>query len=198
MRILYAERRRRTTTTTTMATDPSQPDEWHLVHRSRAAADVLSRAQISRWESSGAYWSGTGHKHIKHTEIKGKLHVEGALGSGGAALVERVTYASVTMARKKIDRRRHRYATLEKLREEAEIMDKLRHRHIVELVGSYTQGGNLLYLLTYPVAVCDLHQFLDDVEDLRRGTSADVEDAMKRFEALGFSGGGGGGGWWRP
>ncbi|KFY89242.1 hypothetical protein V500_05845 [Pseudogymnoascus sp. VKM F-4518 (FW-2643)] len=172
-----------------MADDP-QDSPWHLVHRSRAAADVQSRAQIEQWSASQKYWSGTGQKHIKHTELKSKVHVEGPLGAGGAAFVERVTYGAVAMARKKIDRRRHRYATLERLREEAEIMDKLVHRHIVALVGTYTQGANVLYILTYPVAVCDLHHLLDDIEDLRLGTSADVEDAVKRCEMLGFRQGG--------
>jgi len=168
--------------------EPSD-DEWHLVAHSRVtAADVLSRKQIKEWESTKKYWSGIGQKHVKHTDIKGKIHIDGPLGSGGAAFVERITYGSVTMARKKIDRRRHKYATIEKLKEEANIMDKLVHRHIVTLVGTYTHGSNLLYLLTYPVAVCDLHHFLDDIEDVRLGTSADIEDAAKRFENLGFKG----------
>ncbi|ELR05591.1 hypothetical protein VC83_07684 [Pseudogymnoascus destructans] len=171
-------------------TDDHQDSPWHLVHRSRAAADVQSRAQIEQWSTSQKYWSGTGQKHIKHTELKSKVHVDGPLGAGGAAFVERVTYGAVAMARKKIDRRRHRYTTLERLREEAEIMDKLVHRHIVSLVGTYTQGANVLYILTYPVAVCDLHHLLDDIEDLHLGTSADVEDAGKRIEMLGFRQGG--------
>ncbi|OBT69534.1 serine/threonine protein kinase [Pseudogymnoascus sp. 23342-1-I1] len=166
--------------------DDTQDPPWHLVHRSRAAADVQSRAQIEQWSASKKYWSGTGQKHIKHTELKSKVHVEGALGAGGAAFVERVTYGAVAMARKKIDRRQHQYVALERLREEAEIMDKLVHRHIVQLVGTYTQGANILYILTYPVAVCDLHNLLDDIEELHLGTSADVEDAEKRFGMLGF------------
>lgn len=166
--------------------DDTQDSPWHVVHRSRAAADVESRAQIEQWSASKKYWSGTGQKHIKHTELPRKVHVEGPLGAGGAAFVEKVTYGAVAMARKKIDRRRHGYVALEKLREEAEIMDKLVHRHIVALVGTYTQGANVLYILTYPVAVCDLHYLLDDIEELRLGTSADVEDAGKRFEMLGF------------
>ncbi|OBT48831.1 serine/threonine protein kinase [Pseudogymnoascus sp. WSF 3629] len=170
--------------------DDSQDSPWHLVHRSRAAIDVQSRAQIEQWSASKKYWSGTGQKHIKSTELKSKVHVDGHLGAGGAAFVERVTYGAVAMARKKIDRRGHRNATLERLREEAEIMDKLVHRHIVSLVGTYTQGPNVLYILTYPVAVCDLHRLLDDIEDLHLGTSADEEDAGKRFEKLGFRHGG--------
>ena len=170
--------------------DDSQDSPWHLVHRFRAAADVQSRAQIEQWSTSKKYWSGTGQKHIKHTELKSKVHVDGHLGAGGAAFVERVTYGAVVMARKKIDRRQHNYATLERLREEAEIMDKLVHRHIVTLVGTYTQGANVLYILTYPVAVCDLHCLLDEFEELHRGTSADLEDAIKRFEKLGFRQGG--------
>ncbi|KFX92159.1 hypothetical protein V490_05539, partial [Pseudogymnoascus sp. VKM F-3557] len=172
-----------------MADDP-QDSPWHVVHRSRAADDVESRAQIEQWSTSKKYWSGTGQKHIKHTELPRKVHVEGRIGDGAAGCVDRVTYGAVAMARKKIDRRQHRYATLERLREEAEIMDKLVHRHIVSLVGTYTQGANFLYILTFPVAVCDLHDLLNDIEGIHLGTTADDEDAVKRFERLGFRAGG--------
>jgi len=73
---------------------------------------------------------------------------------------------------------------IEKLREEAKAMELLTHKHILKLVGTYTFKRNDLYLLLYPVAVCDLSKFLEDVDDLRAGTSADREDAFKRLLAL--------------
>jgi serine/threonine protein kinase len=51
-------------------------------------------------------------------------------------------------------------------RKEIEILKGLSHRHIIRLVGTYTQGP-FLGLLLWPVATCDLATFLDDVDRLR-------------------------------
>jgi serine/threonine protein kinase len=76
--------------------------------------------------------------------------------------------------------------TVEKLREEANAMERLVHKHILKLVGTYTFKQNNLFLLLYPAAVCDLSRFLEDVDDMRSGTYADREDAMNRIQALGL------------
>jgi serine/threonine protein kinase len=76
--------------------------------------------------------------------------------------------------------------TVEKLREEANAMERLVHKHILRLVGTYTFKHNNLFLLLYPAAVCDLSRFLEDVDDMRSGTYADREDAMSRIQALGL------------
>jgi serine/threonine protein kinase len=75
--------------------------------------------------------------------------------------------------------------TLEKLREEANAMERLAHKHILKLVGTYTLKNKNLYLLLYPVAVCDLSKFLEDIDDLRTGNCADRDDALKRLGLLG-------------
>lgn len=62
-------------------------------------------------------------------------------------------------------------------------MERLDHHHILKLIGTYTWKPRQLYLLLYPVAVCDLNQFLEDV-DIR--SDADGEDAMNRMQALGL------------
>jgi serine/threonine protein kinase len=157
-------------------------DEW-LAEYYQPAADVHDRKQILEWTKAPGHWSGCG-KHVKATDIKGKLHAGDVLGEGATARVEKITFRSVTMARKRI---RIRGMFIEQLREEANIMEKLVHRHIVELVGTYTHGQNQLYILTYPAAVCNLQGFLDDIEDVRSGI-ADEEDTIRRFEALGFKG----------
>jgi serine/threonine protein kinase len=77
---------------------------------------------------------------------------------------------------------------MEKLREEAHAMERLSHKHILKLVGTYTVRRNELYILLYPVAVCDLSRFLDDVDDIRTGTCADQEDAYLRLGALELTG----------
>jgi len=52
---------------------------------------------------------------------------------------------------------------LEKLREEAYAMERLSHQHILKLIGTYTYN-KFLYLMLYPVAVCDLSSFLKEIE----------------------------------
>ncbi|KAJ4358686.1 uncharacterized protein N0V89_003270 [Didymosphaeria variabile] len=47
------------------------------------------------------------------------------------------------------------------------------HRHVIKLVGTYTQGAEL-GLLIWPVAVCDLATFMDDI-DVLRGSLTDLE-----------------------
>jgi serine/threonine protein kinase len=51
----------------------------------------------------------------------------------------------------------------ERERREIEILKKLSHSHVVQVVGTYTQN-RFLGILMYPVAVCDLYTFFEDVE----------------------------------
>jgi len=76
--------------------------------------------------------------------------------------------------------------TVEKLREEANAMERLVHKHILKLVGTYTLKRNDLYLLLYPAAVCDLSRFLEDIDDIRTESYPDREDAFKRIRMLGL------------
>jgi serine/threonine protein kinase len=78
--------------------------------------------------------------------------------------------------------------TVEKLREEANAMERLTHRHILKLVGTYTLKKNHLYLLLYPAAVCDLHRFLKDIDDIKLDNVPDQDDAFKRLHLLGLEG----------
>lgn len=52
----------------------------------------------------------------------------------------------------------------EKEKKEIEILKRLSHVHMVQLIGTYTHQ-KFLGILLYPVAVCDLHTFFEDVED---------------------------------
>lgn len=65
-------------------------------------------------------------------------------------------------------------------------MEHLTHQHILKLIGTYTFKSKNLYLLLHPVAVCDLNQLLEDLDDIRSGNYADREDAMNRIQALGL------------
>jgi serine/threonine protein kinase len=68
-------------------------------------------------------------------------------------------------------------------RKEIEILKKLSHVHMIRLVGTYTHRQHLGILL-YPVALCDLHSFLEDVEDYCTDKADDIQTA--RLTALGY------------
>ncbi|KAL1881345.1 hypothetical protein Daus18300_001198 [Diaporthe australafricana] len=179
-------------------------DGWHTVmptshhghgRLSRPQVEEYELQSLKEWTSSTENWSGMG-KHITVTdypETKTKVHARFKtienLGATRISVVEKVHYSlqsnkyPICLARKWIRPRRGR--TLEMLRDEAEIMERLDHKHIIKLVGTYSIKYNELYLLIWPVAVCDLSAFLDDIENLRHG-QGDFEDIVSRFEALGL------------
>ncbi|KAL2255720.1 hypothetical protein VTK26DRAFT_2822 [Humicola hyalothermophila] len=107
------------------------------------------------------------------------------LGSGSFGVVQKVKYShnnrSICLARKLV-RPPYRKFELKKLRDEANIMEKLDHEHILKLVGTYCMRTEL-YLLLWPVAVCNLESFLTDVDCLGTG-QGDREDIVNRMYAL--------------
>lgn len=103
------------------------------------------------------------------------------LGYGAFGRVEEVTYGSVRLARKRIQRRRG--FTIEDLRQESLTMNKLDHRHVVKLVATYEPRAVELCLLIWPAAVCNLSILLEDLESLRLG-EGDREDILERLNAL--------------
>ncbi|KAJ4393516.1 hypothetical protein N0V93_002728 [Gnomoniopsis smithogilvyi] len=175
---------------------------WHTVLPSHHTGGRLSRTQVEEYERQTLKewqrcpkedWSGLG-KHISaadNPETKSRVHSRfkpiDDLGSTQISEVKKVHYAyhskkpPVCLARKRIKRRRG--ITIEMLRAEAEVMERLDHDHIVKLIGTYSILYNELYLLIWPVAVCDLSSFLDDVDALRNG-QGDRDDIHSRFTAL--------------
>lgn len=71
-------------------------------------------------------------------------------------------------------------------RKEVEIMKKISHKHMVELIGTYTHQQHLGMLL-YPVATCDLHTFFEDVEAFWTKSADSIQTArlrqLKYFES---------------
>ncbi|TVY93174.1 hypothetical protein LAWI1_G000420 [Lachnellula willkommii] len=164
-----------------MADASTSDDGWHLV----PGTAIREEKQIEEWGKSKGNWSGAG-KHLTNWSEHKTLRVQGReLGAGSYGEVEIITYKAVTLARKHVSPRRGRL-TLERLREEANAMERLDHKHILKLVGTYTCRPRSLYLLLYPVAVCDLNRFLEDVDDIHSGAYADREDAMNRMQDLGL------------
>jgi serine/threonine protein kinase len=51
----------------------------------------------------------------------------------------------------------------ERERREIEILKKLSHSHVVQVIGTYTHM-KFLGIIMYPVTVCDLYTFFEDVE----------------------------------
>lgn len=103
------------------------------------------------------------------------------LGYGAFGQVEKVVYGSVSLARKRIPRRRG--FTIDDLRQEGLTMRKLDHRHVVKLVATYAPRAHELCLLIWPAAVCNLATLLEDIESLRL-RERDREDIIERLHAL--------------
>jgi serine/threonine protein kinase/tetratricopeptide (TPR) repeat protein len=91
------------------------------------------------------------------------------LGSGGFGQVDEVLslITSREYARKQIPRnlvfKRRRPDGIKMFIGEIEILKRLRHRHIVELIGSYTDPENMSLLMS-PVAEMDLKEYLQRVK----------------------------------
>jgi len=82
------------------------------------------------------------------------------LGRGAMSDVYETTIQGYKIAHKRTLFRRR---IGEQERKEVEILKRLSHVHIVQLVGTYVRRKHLGILL-YPVAICDLHTFFEDVE----------------------------------
>jgi serine/threonine protein kinase len=114
-----------------------------------------------------------------------RLASDTPLGSGSFGVVQKVQFhtnnRSICLARKLV-RRPHRRYPMQLLREEANVMERLVHEHIIKLVGTYCIQDKL-YLLLWPVAVCNLDILLSDIDSLRTG-EGDTEDIVSRLHSL--------------
>ncbi|KAF4635533.1 hypothetical protein G7Y89_g2560 [Cudoniella acicularis] len=169
---------------TKMGDNGGGEDGWHLV-AAHPAIEIREQKQIAEWELSDKSWSGQGKHPTNWADHKTIRVQDRELGAGSYGHVERIIYKAVTMARKHVLPKKR--MPVDKLREEASVMERLDHKHILKLVGTYTLKGNGLFLLLYPAAVCDLSTFLEDVDDLRSGNCADREDTLNRLRALGLN-----------
>jgi len=143
-------------------------------------------------------WSGRGTSHVDYHKSEVLPLTEGEfLGHGMNGGVYETTCNGIRLAWK---RKYCRRKIGEREMREIEIIKKLSHRHIIRLVGTYTQGP-FLGLLLWPIATCDLATLLEDVEWLQRrewvesGRSMklpedwndNVVDRQARLEALGVA-----------
>ncbi|KAJ8116775.1 hypothetical protein OPT61_g1869 [Boeremia exigua] len=125
-------------------------------------------------------WSGRG-EHVEYAsrdESKIPLRSEHILGHGFQAIVECVRCRRVRLARKTIFCSRSLQKT--EAISEVEHLQKLRHSHIVRVVGTYTIGKRLAILL-YPAAQWNLTEFMAEVN--KRSYSLTVNSSENPFDS---------------
>ncbi|KAF2109157.1 kinase-like domain-containing protein [Lophiotrema nucula] len=155
------------------ASSSSKPDNYRI-----SPVTPTSAGEISPFEN----WSGRG-SHVDFLPNESVPLTEGRfLGHGVMGGVYETIIRGEAFAWK---RRYCRRQIGEAEMKEIEILKKLSHPHVVQLVGTYTHK-QFLGLLLYPVATCDLADFLDDMETIfRNGAPVDLQQA--RFVSLGTS-----------
>jgi hypothetical protein len=135
-------------------------------------------------------WSGkaNGGQHVEFAEGEElPFKVLGTIGANLTATVDKVRCRRILLARKTMLCGRR--ISLHDALAEVEHLQKLRHPHIIQLVGSYLQGKRFSVLL-YPVADYDLGKFLENVSDIIQSSSHPTL-TNKRLEVqalLGFFG----------
>ncbi len=138
----------------------------------------LHPPDLSVWD-----WSGRG-SHVDFVKSDVFPLEQGRwLGYGKNGHVYETKCRGVTLAWKQ---RYCRHKITQNELREIDILKKLNHKHIVMLVGTYTRL-NFLGLLLWPVAVCDLGTFFDDLETLRHprtGLEDDDDIISDRMGAL--------------
>ncbi|KAI9892455.1 MAG: hypothetical protein M1814_001412 [Vezdaea aestivalis] len=108
-------------------------------------------------------WSGRG-QHIEYRmEDELPFDIEPtSIGKGATAVIDVVRCRRLRLARKSIQCNRE--IKLKDVIGEVKMLQKLQDTHIIQLVGSYVQG-RVCALLLYPVADCNLKDFLENIED---------------------------------
>jgi serine/threonine protein kinase len=132
-------------------------------------------------------WSGRG-QHVEYKSgdlrrINKLLIVQRYLGDGISGYVESVKCRRISLARKTIHTRKCRF-TKEQAIEEVIHMTKLKHSHVIRLIGSYVREENLCILM-YPVADNNLEEFLKTLSEASTATTGIPLTAMASA-CLGF------------
>jgi serine/threonine protein kinase len=108
------------------------------------------------------------------------------LGRGTFADVHEVRCKGLVIARKQIHCSRH--LNIEDVKRELDILKKISHKHAVTLLGSYTKN-KILGLLLYPVAVCDLGVFLEELDEYQKTDPPHLGEGLEKLvDRLGFPG----------
>ncbi|KAF2627946.1 kinase-like protein [Macroventuria anomochaeta] len=127
-------------------------------------------------------WSGRG-QHVEYQpgeEPMIPLQAHGNLGHGASGVVDKVRCRRIDLARKTI--RCNRRLTKEEAVTEVEHLQRLQHRHIVRLVGTYTLKKDLTILL-YPAAKWNLEEYMDELLDNKSQISENAVNTLCTFVA---------------
>ena len=138
--------------------------------------------KLTFFETSSKCWSGTGQKcDVKSSALsagmKTQLNDAKLLGFGGGGTVHRVTLSGIPLARKGINVGMP--TQLDDIRTEVDHVKSLSgHKHIVQLVGTYIDDTHpsydTFYILTFPVADCDMSNFLAEYEKSLETSDSDT------------------------
>lgn len=129
-----------------------------LQHTNSEYMKILREMDLLLGPAEELNWSGKGqHVEFSRTEEIPLVPLV-AIGHGGSALVDSVLCRRIKLARKTMTLSRRQ--KLETVIAEVEHLQRLRHPHIVQLVGSYTLGRSFSILL-YPVADFNLSTLLE-------------------------------------
>jgi serine/threonine protein kinase len=148
----------------------AKKSEYHKMLEEKAIHDELE-------------WSGKGQHVVFDLRERVPLDVINLIGWSSTAQVHKVKCRRIILARKLITTNRR--FTLGKAMVELEHLHRLRHAHIVQLVGSYVQGREFAILL-YPCADMDLNKFMEKITHqlIRDNWNTDVDEqilALRRF-----------------
>lgn len=138
-------------------------------------ADIIRDRGLQLSASEELNWSGQGqHVEFRMTQDI-PLKPLTAIGHGGSAMVDSVLCRRIKLARKTMICSRKQ--KLETMINEVEHLQRFRHPHIVQLVGTYLQGKTFAILL-YPVAQWNLSAFLEQCEN---NSTPQRNDPLKLF-----------------
>ncbi|OCL02265.1 kinase-like protein [Glonium stellatum] len=128
-------------------------------------------------------WSGRG-QHVEYESHEASLIPlvsEGVLGFSATALVESVRCRRIRLARKTV-KCGYRIKREDAIKE-VEHLQRLRHYHLIQVIGTYVMGRDLAILL-YPVADYNLESFIDSILDEQPQTGRRVASMCFFFGCL--------------
>ena len=138
---------------------------------------------LKGWDDNAEYWSRRGEKFDVQYEsldpdVQRQLKSTGTLGCGSSGCIHRIVYNQIPLARKSL--RAMNKAQLTALQSEVAAVKRVEsHHHIVKLVGTYGSTHHeedMLHILTFPVAHCDLDKFLSDLDNLCGKAHTELQD----------------------
>ncbi len=120
-------------------------------------------------------WSGRG-QHVEYSmEDSLPLLIGSAIGHSATALVDQVYCRRIKLARKSMTLTRR--TVLETAMNEVVHLQRLRHSHVIQLVGTYLQGRTFAILL-YPVCDSNLTSYMEGA------TSSELMDMIVFFPCI--------------